>query len=339
MGVMENREHSADTDDTNDTDGTESTGAAGRTEAALAATETRRSGTRGLPVTVLGLGAMGQVLASTLLAGGCQVTVWNRTAAKAAPLAAAGALPAATPAEALAAGGPVIVCVLDYASVTETLADTDVSGRTIINLSNGTPGEARQLAADLSARGAEYLDGGIMATPPLVGTEHAFLLYSGPKRTLDSNRALLELLGSARYAGEDPGMAALQDVALLSAMYGLFSGMTHAFALTRSAGVAAQDFAVPLTAWLTAMASLAPEFAGQIDSGDYVTGVSSTLEMQLAAYGNLLTTAEEQGISAELITPMHKLMEEAVADGAGPADLMVALSYLSAPAGSRRTGR
>src|SRR5690606_22683771 len=43
------------------------------------------------PVTVLGLGAMGQAFAATLLKGGRTVTVWNRTPGKDGDLVAAGA--------------------------------------------------------------------------------------------------------------------------------------------------------------------------------------------------------------------------------------------------------
>lgn len=50
------------------------------------------------PVTMLGLGAMGSVLAETLLAAGHHVTVWNRTAGRADALVAAGASSTRSPA-------------------------------------------------------------------------------------------------------------------------------------------------------------------------------------------------------------------------------------------------
>ncbi len=61
-------------------------------------------------VTVLGLGDMGSAIARTFLERGFRTTVWNRTAAKAAPLADAGATAAATAAEAVAASPLVVVC-------------------------------------------------------------------------------------------------------------------------------------------------------------------------------------------------------------------------------------
>jgi 3-hydroxyisobutyrate dehydrogenase-like beta-hydroxyacid dehydrogenase len=282
-------------------------------------------------ISVIGLGAMGQALAGALLEHGYRVTVWNRTASRADPLVARGALRAATPGEAVAAGGPVIVCLLDNDAVAQTLDGVEPADRTVINLTNGTPGQARALATWAGGLGARYLDGGIMATPPMIGTPGAFILYSGPQDILDAHRAPLEKLAAVRYAGADPGMAALQDVALLSAMYGLFSGMTHAFALTRSAGVPSREFAGMLGEWVTAMASLAPVFGEQLDSGDHLTGVTSSLAMQVAAYRNLIVTAEEQGVSPELITPLYRLMERAEADGAGNGDIMVTVDRLRTP--------
>ena len=49
-----------------------------------------------------GLGLMGAPMVRRLLAAGHEVRVWNRTAAKAAPLLTLGAQPAATPAQAAA---------------------------------------------------------------------------------------------------------------------------------------------------------------------------------------------------------------------------------------------
>lgn len=290
------------------------------------------------PISVIGLGSMGRALAAALLDGGYRVTVWNRTAARADPLIAQGAVPAADPAQAVAAGGPVLVCLLDNAAVTATLdaARAELPGRTVVNLTNGTPAQARDLAERLRRQGAEYLDGGIMAIPSMIGTPEAFVLYSGERRTLEAHRAPLERLAAVHYAGPDPGMAALQDVALLSAMYGLFGGMAHAFALTGRAGLPAREFAGTLTEWLSAMAAQAPAFAEQLDAGDHRTDVGSTLDMQLAAYRNLVATAEETGVSPELIVPFQRLMARAAANGAGDADVMSVVGELStgpAPAG------
>jgi len=65
-------------------------------------------------VSVLGLGAMGVVIARLFLDQGYKVTLWNRTADKADALVARGAVLARSAAEALRASRMAVMCVYDY---------------------------------------------------------------------------------------------------------------------------------------------------------------------------------------------------------------------------------
>ncbi|MGW2364198.1 NAD(P)-dependent oxidoreductase [Streptomyces sp. NPDC001667] len=275
------------------------------------------------PVTVLGLGAMGTALATAFVTGGLPTTVWNRTPGKAEPLVALGATAADGLPSAVTASELVVVCLLDHDSVHETLdpvAD-GLSGRTLVNLTNGTPAQAREMAGWAAGRGIAYVDGGIMAIPPGIGTEQAFLLYSGSRSAFDAFAPALELLGAPRFVGEDPGLAALLDIALLSGMYGMFAGAFHALALANTEQFPAAEFGPLLAGWITAMASGIPHYAHQIETGDYATGVVSNIGMQAAAFANLLETAEAQGLSPELLAPLGSLMSRRVADGHGREDV------------------
>src|SRR5687767_7610160 len=104
---------------------------------------------RPAPVTVIGLGVMGQALAHAFLAAGHPTTVWNRSAGRADALVAAGATEAGTAAEAVAATPLVVLCVLDRPAVDAVL---DAAGeavgpdRTIVNLTSSVPEDARALA-------------------------------------------------------------------------------------------------------------------------------------------------------------------------------------------------
>ena len=95
-------------------------------------------------VSVVGLGSMGQTLARALLANGHRVTVWNRTAAKAAPLVEAGAVAAPSAADAIAASPTILVCVHTHADTRAILegAGADLAGRTVIETSTGGAHEA-----------------------------------------------------------------------------------------------------------------------------------------------------------------------------------------------------
>ncbi|MYT24129.1 NAD(P)-binding domain-containing protein [Streptomyces sp. SID7760] len=262
------------------------------------------------PVALLGLGDMGTALARTWLAAGYPLTVWNRTPAKAAALACEGAVVAASPADAVAAADLVVLCLLDDASVGQTLEGADVSGKDLVDLTTGTPGEGRERAAWAAARGARFTDGGIMGTPVMMGVpaSGAYVFYSGSRALFDAHRAALEVPAGARFVGEDPGHAALYDVALLSAMYGMFAGISHAFALIEAEDIAPKDLAPLLSQWLGAMGFFVDNVAERLTSRDFTTGVVSNLAMQVAAAPTLLRTAAEQGVGTELLAPYLDLM-------------------------------
>ncbi|MEV8126409.1 NAD(P)-binding domain-containing protein [Streptomyces sp. NPDC085944] len=279
-----------------------------------------------IPLTVLGTGAMGTALVRAWLAAGHPVTVWNRTAARTGTLAAEGAAVAASAAEAVAASRLVLVCLLDDASVGAALDGADLTGRDLVNLTTGTPAEGRARAAWATARRARFLDGGIMAVPPMIGSPDSggYVFYSGSPELFEEHRDTLAVPAGTRYVGEDAGFAAL-----LSAMSGMFAGIMHAFALIAPEDIAPKDFAPLLVSWLGAMTGSARQAADQIESGDYGKGVVSNLAMQVAGNATLLRTAEEQGVSPELLTPYTALTERWLAEGHGTEDTTGAMELLN----------
>lgn len=266
-------------------------------------------------LTLLGLGDMGTALARTWLAAGHRLTVWNRTAAKAEPLAARGAVVAATPAEAVAASRLVVVCLLDDSTVGSALDGIDLTGKDLVNLTTGTPAEGRARAAWAEERGARFVDGGIMATPTMIGAPESggYVFYSGSRGLFDTHRAVLEVPAGARFVGEDPGHAALHDVALLSAMWGMFAGISQAYALIEGEDIAPKDLAPLLSEWLGAMGFFVGNAAERLTSRDFTSGVVSNLAMQVTGTGTMLRTAEEQGVSTELISPYVDLLRRRLA--------------------------
>ena len=255
-------------------------------------------------VTVLGMGAMGRALACALVKSGRSVTVWNRTPGR----AVAGAAVAPTAADAVAASRLVVVCVVDDAATHEVLDPLDLTGRTVVNLTNGTPAQARAAAA---AFGPSYVDGGIMAVPPMIGTPGALILYSGARDAFETARPALETWGEARFLGEDPGAASLHDLALLAAMYGMFGGVYHALAMTRG------EVAPLLKPWLEAMLAALPDGEDRADSN---------LAMQATAYVNLLDASHDAGVRTDMVTAMGELLHRGVAAGPGVSlvDLLLA---------------
>ncbi|MGI5198663.1 NAD(P)-dependent oxidoreductase [Streptomyces sp. CA-288835] len=268
-------------------------------------------------VSVLGLGAMGTALAEALVKAGYATTVWNRSPGKAERLVARGASAATTSGDAVRAGGLVIVCLLDHASVHEVLdpLSDDLAGRTLINVTTTSPAQSRELAAWAARTGVAYLDGGILAVPQMIGRPGASVLYSGSAEVFHQHKPLLDLWGSSTYFGEDAGLASLYDLALLSGMYVMFAGFMHGAAMVAPAGVTAGEFATMAAPWLTAMTGAFQEFAEVIDGGDYT--VDGQQSLRFSDLGDILTASSEQGISTEVVATVQRLIQRQIDAGHG----------------------
>ncbi|WP_086827116.1 NAD(P)-dependent oxidoreductase [Allokutzneria sp. NRRL B-24872] len=260
-----------------------------------------------VPVSLIGLGAMGSALAAAFLKAGHRTTVWNRTAAKADDLVSNGAARAATVADAITASPLVIICVLDYPTLHDVLggADDALEGRTVVNLTNGTPEQARATAD--KASGFDYVDGGIMAVPVMIGEPGSLVLYSGSRAAFDRYAPVLEVLGAAQYVGEDAGLASLYDLALLSAMYGQSAGVSHALALVGPEHSEALSALLP--PWLSATAGLPASDADDSDSPS---------DMQAVAIANIADASASEGVHADLLghllVPLRELLRAADGD-------------------------
>ncbi|WGD54845.1 NAD(P)-dependent oxidoreductase [Bradyrhizobium sp. CB1650] len=113
----------------------------------------------------IGLGLMGTPMTRRLLNAGHQVTVWNRSHGKVAPLVQAGARSAAAPRGVLASTDIVFMCVTDAAAVEEVifgpegLAAAPGTGKLVVDFSSIHPDAARDLASRLeAANGAGWID-------------------------------------------------------------------------------------------------------------------------------------------------------------------------------------
>ena len=193
-------------------------------------------------VLMIGLGAMGSVLARLLLENGKAVTVWNRSEEKALPLRATGAAYTPDLREALAANDIILICLHDYPITEQVLQGISLDGKTVVQLSTGTPQDARLMAASFKARGAQYLDGAILATPSQMGTAHTPIFLSGNKTAWAAAESSLRVLGGGlAYLGEAPGAAAAWDIAALASMFGMMIGFLNGSRVFESEGLQVAD--------------------------------------------------------------------------------------------------
>ncbi|MFE6400231.1 NAD(P)-dependent oxidoreductase [Streptomyces alboflavus] len=293
-------------DETNSTSSADSTTAADPTVAPT-------------PVTVLGLGAMGQAIAGAFLKAGHPTTVWNRSAGKGEDLVARGATRAATAADAVRAGELVVVCVVDYdasQAILEPLA-ADLSGRVLVNVTSDSPERARAAAKWAAGHGIAYLDGAVMIPTVMVGTPEALLFYSGDEAAYKKHEALLKSLGGqSAYVGADHGLAAVYDLSMLDFFWTSMAGLVHGYALAAKDGVPASAIAPFLKAHIALLGLVVDETAREIDSGEYL-GAEANLAVELAGVEHILHAAERRGLDVSVLRGVRDVAKRAVDLGHG----------------------
>jgi 3-hydroxyisobutyrate dehydrogenase len=117
-----------------------------------------------MKIGIAGTGRMGAAIAQRLMSLGHELTVWNRTAAKTQPLAAAGAKIAATPFQ-LASFSETVITILTDAEAIETayhgrdgLLSGSVAGKLFIEMSTVRPETERELSARIREKGAAMIE-------------------------------------------------------------------------------------------------------------------------------------------------------------------------------------
>ncbi|MET8539249.1 NAD(P)-binding domain-containing protein [Kitasatospora sp. NPDC004799] len=272
------------------------------------------------PVTVIGLGLMGQALAASFVKAGHPTTVWNRTARKADDLVARGATLAGSVREAVESSPLVIVCVSDYDAVDALLdpLEDSLRGRVLVNLTTGTSAQGRQKAEWAAQRELVYVEGVIMAMPPDIATEKAVLLYSGPKEAYEQHEATLKVLGpvGSVYLDTDHGLSALYDMSLLGIMWSILNSFLHGAALLGTANIKATTFAPLANTMINVITGYVSAYAPQMDEGEYPAGDATNLVHQ-AAIGLLVEESETLGVNAELPKFYQAIIDRAVAAGHG----------------------
>lgn len=156
----------------------------------------------------LGTGRMGSALAQRLLAAGCELAVYNRTKAKAEPLADRGATVVATPAD-LGTADIVFVTVGGSDDLIEVILGPQglISGPSVpaivVDCSTVSADASQQVREQLARRGSALLAAPVMGNARVAEAGRLTLAVSGPEQTFQQARPYLELLGTgATYVGE-----------------------------------------------------------------------------------------------------------------------------------------
>jgi 2-hydroxy-3-oxopropionate reductase len=155
-------------------------------------------------VALLGTGLMGFPMARNLALGGVPITVWNRTRAKADPLADHGAAIAANPSAAVTGADIVISMMSDGPTVLSMIDETSgalASSALWIDMSSTKPGEARSAREALSRIGVNFLDAPVSGGTKGAETASLAIMVGGDEADVARARPVLELMGRPVHVG------------------------------------------------------------------------------------------------------------------------------------------
>ena len=149
----------------------------------------------------VGLGIMGGGMAANLVRAGFDVTVWNRTASKMAPVIDLGASAAGSPREVAEQSTVVLICVADTPDVVAvTEGESGIlaglaPGSVVVDHSTISPSETRRLAALAEETGGSWLDGPVSGGSEGAALGTLSIMVGGDASDLDRVRPYLEAMG------------------------------------------------------------------------------------------------------------------------------------------------
>jgi len=279
-------------------------------------------------VAVIGLGAMGSRIARRFLDAGHEVVAWNRSSSKADSLVAAGAVRAASPADAASRAEAVVTVVADpdaLAAVTEgpdgISAGAD-SATTVIEMSTVGPEAIRRLASSLPA------DVGLLDAPVLgslgeadSGSLHVFV--GGAETLFDRWRPLLSALGSPIHVGP-LGAGASAKLVANATLVGTLSLLGEILALADGLGIT-REVAFRVLAE-TPLAAQAERRRDSLERGEFPLRFSLALARKDARL--IAEAAESAGVDAPVLATAAEWFAEADDAGLGDRDYSEVLNRI-----------
>jgi 3-hydroxyisobutyrate dehydrogenase-like beta-hydroxyacid dehydrogenase len=198
-------------------------------------------------IAYLGLGIMGRGMAANLLKAGHNVTVWNRTPERCAPLVAQGAKQAATPAAAVAGADVIMYCLSDDKAVEDLvwgegrLLDAVKPGQIVVDMTTLHPDTSRKEYAAFTAKGAEFLDAPVFGSKNEAANGGLWIVVGGKRAVYEQMLPLLKPISeTTHYMGENPMGASMKLVGNLVVAFQL-EAIGEAMVLATRAGLDPHD--------------------------------------------------------------------------------------------------
>ncbi|WP_135452364.1 NAD(P)-dependent oxidoreductase [Mycobacterium sp. DL99] len=204
----------------------------------------------------IGLGNMGAAMAANLLKAGHEVTAYNRSPAKVTALAAQGAQPAASVAD--ACQGDVVVTMLanDDAVQAVTFGDDGIlaslsEGAVHVSSSTVSTALAERLTEAHAAAGQGFVAAPVFGRPEAAAAAKLFVVAAGAPATVEKVSPIFDAIGQRTFVlGEDPQAANLVKISGNFLIASVIESLGEAMALVGKAGVDRQQYVELLTSTL-----------------------------------------------------------------------------------------
>ncbi|MEV5985788.1 NAD(P)-dependent oxidoreductase [Streptomyces sp. NPDC052051] len=281
-----------------------------------------------LTVTVLGTGIMGAAMARSLARAGHTVRAWNRTRAKAEPLAASGARIADTPAEAVQGADVVLTMLYDGPATLEVMREAAPALRTgaawVQSTTAGIEGVG-ELAGFARDHGLVFYDAPVLGTRQPAEAGQLTVLAAGPSSGRAVVTPVFDAVGSRTvWAGEDGAEAGATRLKLVanSWVLAVTAATGEVLALAKGLGVDPQNF-------LDIIAG------GGLDMGYLRAKADAILNDKLTPPSFAVTTAEkdarliarageQHGVRLDVIAATAERFSRAAAQGHAAEDMAAA---------------
>jgi 3-hydroxyisobutyrate dehydrogenase-like beta-hydroxyacid dehydrogenase len=272
----------------------------------------------------IGLGKMGQGMATNLVNAGHAVSVYNRSAAKADALVRQGARHAHTVAE--ACGGDVVITMLadDTAVEDVVFGEQGVlvslrSGATHVSSSTISVGLSKRLTAAHREAGQQYVAAPVFGRPEAASAAKLFVIAAGAPQVLEPLASLFDTIGQRTFVvSEQPQAANLVKLSGNFLIASVIESLGEAIALVGKAGVDPLHYIDILTSTLFS-APVYQTYGGLIARGEFEpAGFAATLglkDIRLA-----LAAADELAVPLPVASLLRDRFLALLANGDGQLD-------------------
>jgi 3-hydroxyisobutyrate dehydrogenase-like beta-hydroxyacid dehydrogenase len=279
-------------------------------------------------VGLVGLGNMGTAIAERLLTAGYPLAVYNRTAAKAEPLAARGATVAKSIAE-LAADRNLVITSLSDDEALESVAAEVVAaaqpGTVLVDMSTVSPAASARVASLADAASVAYLRAPVSGNPSVVRAGNLSFIVSGPRETLERVEPVLLAIGPTIHHVGDAEQARVAKLAINLMIGGLAQLMSEALLLGEAAGVSRAAL-LEVMGTSSAGAPFVKYKTEPLLRDDFsATFTTALMEKDIDL---VLDAADKSGVELPIARELKELLRAAIDAGYGDDDFISLFLYL-----------